>query len=529
LREIQSDIAIIGGGTGGVAAALGALRMGKRVVMTEETDWVGGQFTAQAVPPDEGTWIENFGCTRSYRQFRDDVREYYRRWYPLTDEARRTRSLNPGGGWVSKLCIEPRVALAVLEAYLLPYQTSGQLRILTHTVPTAVEVNGDRISAVTVRDNRDGEEITITSPYFLDATELGELLELGNVESVIGAESQAQTGEPHAPTEAQPLNQQSITYCFAISNHEGENHVIDKPKNYDFWQSYKAGFWPDKNLSWQQTHPITLETRYRSLFPKPDSDAWEPLWNFRRIVGHENFTPTTPDVSLVNWPQIDYWLGPIVGVSAEEKQKHLEAAKQLSLCFLYWMQTEAPRHDGGNGYNGLQIRGDITGTKDGLAKYIYVREARRIQAEFTICEQHVASDLRPDGAEKFADSVGVGSYRIDLHPSTGKSGDGSDGDNYIDVGSWPFQIALGSLIPVRIENLLPASKNLGVTHITNGCYRLHPVEWNIGEAAGVLAAHCLNRGAKPRAVRNDATELADFQSLLERQGFELDWPVLHSV
>jgi hypothetical protein len=111
-----------------------------------------------------------------------------------------------------------------------------------------------------------------------------------------------------------------------------------------------------------------------------------------------------------------------------------------------------------------------------------------------------------------------------LHPSTGKSGDGSDGDNYIDVGNWPFQIPLGSLIPVRVENLLPACKNLGVTHITNGCYRLHPVEWNIGEAAGVLAAHCLREKLTPRQVRNQVEKLADFQRVLVNEGVELDWP-----
>jgi len=44
-------------------------------------------------------------------------------------------------------------------------------------------------------------------------------------------------------------------------------------------------------------------------------------------------------------------------------------------------------------------------------------------------------------------------------------------------------------------NLLPACKNLGVTHITNGCYRLHPVEWNIGEAVGALAAFCVRKNA----------------------------------
>jgi hypothetical protein len=96
--------------------------------------------------------------------------------------------------------------------------------------------------------------------------------------------------------------------------------------------------------------------------------------------------------------------------------------------------------------------------------------------------------------------------------------------NYIDISSLPFQIPLGALLPVRVDNLLPACKNLGVTHITNGCYRLHPVEWNIGEASGALAAFCLQRGVKPRQVRADATLLKDFQQLLLKQGVELEWP-----
>ena len=223
---------------------------------------------------------------------------------------------------------------------------------------------------------------------------------------------------------------------------------------------------------------------------------------------------------MVNWPQIDYWLGPIVGVSPEETQKHLRGAKQLSRSMLYWMQTEAPRLDGGYGYRGLRLRHDVVGTADGLAKYVYMRESRRIQAEFTVLEQHVGKQARGDlaGAEEFADSVGIGYYRIDLHPSTG-------GRNYIDIPCWPFQIPLGALIPQRVENLLPANKNLGVTHITNGCYRLHPVEWNIGEAAGALAAYCLNGDLTPRQVRNTAQHLADFQRLLSSTlGFELAWP-----
>ena len=50
-RELACDIAVIGGGTGGCAAALAAARNGMRVILTEETGWIGGQLTSQAVPP----------------------------------------------------------------------------------------------------------------------------------------------------------------------------------------------------------------------------------------------------------------------------------------------------------------------------------------------------------------------------------------------------------------------------------------------------------------------------------------------
>jgi hypothetical protein len=58
----------------------------------------------------------------------------------------------------------------------------------------------------------------------------------------------------------------------------------------------------------------------------------------------------------------------------------------------------------------------VGGTPDGLALAPYVRSSRRLRAEFTVLEQHIAYPLRPDGPEIFSDSVGVGCYRIDLHP-----------------------------------------------------------------------------------------------------------------
>jgi hypothetical protein len=83
--------------------------------MTEETDWIGGQLTSQAVPPDEHRWIETHGANASDRHLRTRIRVYYRTNYPLTEAARQLEDLNPGDGSVSRLWCEPRVALAVLH------------------------------------------------------------------------------------------------------------------------------------------------------------------------------------------------------------------------------------------------------------------------------------------------------------------------------------------------------------------------------------------------------------------------------
>jgi hypothetical protein len=524
--ERETDILIVGGGLGGVAAALAALRLGQRVILTEESDWLGGQLTQQAVPPDEHPWIETTGCTNSYRRLRQGIRAYYRRNYPLRPEIRERVLLNPGNGNVSRLCHEPRVALAVLEELLAPYRSGRQLEVLLRHRAAGCETDGDRVRAVRLRDELSGQETVVCAAYILDATELGDLLELAGVEHVIGSESQAQTGELHAlPGAADPLDQQSFTACFAMDYLPGEDHTISRPPDYDAWRRYQAPFWPGPQLGWRDVDPITLASRERGVFharPLASGGELSSFWLYRRILCKEyypaGFYPS--DITLVNWPHNDYWSGPLVGVSREEAARHIQGGKNLSLSLLYWMQTEAPRHDGGNGYPGLRLRPDIVGTTDGLAKHVYIRESRRIRAEFTVLEQHVGVEQRGKliGAEVFHDSVGVGSYRIDLHISTGVR-------NYIDISNYPFQIPLGALLPVRIENLLPACKNLGVTHITNGCYRLHPVEWNIGEAAGALAAYCLARKLAPRQVRADATHLTDFQAMLvDTLGFELAWP-----
>jgi len=529
-NNLRANLVICGASLGGCAAALAALRNHLTVIMTEETDWPGGQLTSQGVPPDEHQWIETHGATKLYREFRDQIRNYYRKSYPLTESAKAVQFLNPGNGAVSRLCHEPRAALAVLYEMFAPWLSSGKLIFIPNTKISGAEVEKDKVISVSAKVIDCNHEINLSAPYFMDATELGDLLPITGTEFVEGTESRNETGELHAPEVANPANQQAFTVCFAMDYRPGEDHTIDKPAQYDFWRDFVpklAPPWPGRLLDLVYTHPPTLKPRELGFNPEGVTEGSKfNLWNYRRIIDKNNFKEGfySGDITVVNWPQNDYMLGNLTGISDEEFRKHVEAAKQLSLSLLYWLQTEVPRPGKGYGWPGLRLRPDIMGTCDGLAKYPYVRESRRIKAMFTVFEEHVGKQNRAmvtgredNRAMEFPDSIGTGYYHIDLHPSSG-------GDNYIDFESLPFQIPLGSLIPVRMQNLIPACKNIGTTHITNGCYRLHPVEWNIGESAGVLIAFSLQKKVQPRQVYEKHQLLEEFQKLLISQGIELKWP-----
>lgn len=529
-EELLADVVIAGAGLGGFAAAMSSLRNGQTVIMTEETDWIGGQLTQQGVPPDEHQWVETHGATQLYRDFRNAVRAYYKRNYPLTEKARANDLLNPGDGLVSKLCHEPKVALAVLNDMLTPYISAGKLVLLLEHKVVKADVDGAKVRSLVAGSLRTKRKLTLIAPYFVDATELGDLLPLTGTAYVSGTESKKDTNELHAPEKEDPDNVQSFTACFAMDYVPGANHVIEKPRDYDFWKNHVPALvpaWSGKLVGLSYADPKTLRPKRLGFHPEGiETPEGLNLWNYRKIINKNNFAPGfyKGDITLVNWPQNDYMLGNIIGASDKEFEKHYGAAKQLSLSLLYWLQTEAPRPDGGKGFPGLRLRKDVMGTEDGLAKYPYIRESRRIRAVFTILEEHVGRDNRAmivkgeagKVAADFYDSVGIGYYHIDLHPSCG-------GVNYVDFESLRFQIPLGALLPVEMENLLPANKNIGTTHITNGCYRLHPVEWSIGEAVGLLLTFARQKKVIPRRVREDKKLLQEFQQFIGRQGIETKW------
>lgn len=530
-RELNADVIIIGGGLGGCAAALASCRNGLNVIMTEETDWIGGQISQQGVPPDEHYWIETHGAPKSYREYRNRVRDYYRQNYPLTQVAKERQKLNPGDGSVSRICHEPSVSVSVLTNMLAPYMSSGKLQILTDYKAIGANVLGDNVRDIEVKNLYSGDRIVLSGKSFVDATECGDLLPLTGTEYITGTESKRMTGELHAPEKADPMNNQAFTVCFAMDYQPGVDNVQDPPEKYGFWSNYipeMTPSWSGRLLDLSYSDPRTLKPKKLGFEPTGKNiEGVLNLWNYRRIINQKNFIEGTydGDITIVNWPQNDFLPGNLIDVSEKEFKKNLTAAKQLSHSLFYWLQTEAPRPDGGEGWRGLRLRRDVMGTKDGMAKYPYIREARRIRAEFTVLEEHVGTENRKlvagaiagKKSTVFHDSVGVGYYHIDLHPS-------SRGNNYIDFSSLPFQIPLGALLPQRMNNLLPANKNIGTTHITNGCYRLHPVEWSIGEAVGCLIAFAGKKKVPFRAVREQKSLLVEFQREIERQGIETEWP-----
>ncbi|WP_130858944.1 FAD-dependent oxidoreductase [Gracilibacillus phocaeensis] len=520
MKQEQADVIVVGGGLGGCAAALAVAKMGLRVIMTEETDWIGGQLTSQAVPPDEHQWIEKFGCTKTYREFRNRIRAYYKNNYPLTDQAKKDPFLNPGNGWVSRLSHEPKVALCVLQDMLAPYINSNQVMIHLNSKLMEAEMSNDKVASINIQQQSLSQEIIkLTAPYFVDATECGELLPLTNTEYVTGAEAKQETGEPHALDQPNPSDIQAITYVLAVEYVENGDFVIPKPAQYDFWKTFIPTYSDKPLLSWYAVNSADI-TSLKEFTLLPNSKKIADLFTYRRAIDTRHLAKNLyeGDISLINWPQNDYFLGSIIDVSEKERQRHLGNAKQLSLSLLYWLQTEAPRYGGGRGYPELRLATTALGTEDGLAKYPYIRESRRIKAVYTITERDVSKDFITENERcTFEDSVGVGSYHLDMHHTTVTN-------RTFYIPSKPYEIPLGALLPVRLKNLLPACKNIGTTQITNSCYRLHPTEWNIGESVGYLIAYAIDNDISPHQVRVEKNHLSAYQQLLINNGVEIHWP-----
>ena len=248
-HRIDTDIAVIGASLGGVQAALSALLGGKRVVLTNSCTWIGGQLTSQAVPPDEHQWIEQIGCTHRYRQYREAVRDYYRKTYPDINDFTQP-IFDPGNSLASRLAHEPAVAHTLLYAMLQPYITEGRCVILTGYRPLSSIYEHHSIYSVRVcpvntqsvhTKTAAKPDIDIHAQFFIDGSDTGELLPLVEAEYVLGAEAKSETGESSASLAADTEDLQPITWVAALGRNAGIR-PIEKPVYYDFFRRLRFSF-----------------------------------------------------------------------------------------------------------------------------------------------------------------------------------------------------------------------------------------------------------------------------------------------
>ncbi|MCB1163378.1 FAD-dependent oxidoreductase [bacterium] len=512
----ETEVLVAGGGLAGIAATLALCESGHRVLLCDETDWPGGQLTAQGMAAlDDPPLVERCGGTRSYQALREGIRGRYRQGGLLLPDVAAGPRLNPGNCWVGPLACEPRVALAVIEDLLAPLVASGRLVLLRrHRVLRAGRV-GARVEWVDLLDLDGGGVTRVLADYLVDATEMGDLLPACGAGFACGAESTDDTGEPSAPVTPDPDCVQAFTYAFILEHLPGESHVIPEPEDYAAnrrAQPYSHSTALPDGRGGHRYALLSLFTRTPNLGGS--------FWTYRRLIDRSLFRPDAypSDLSLINWPAMDYRGGTLLGDDPAVTLEHLLAARRLSLGFLYWLQTSID-HPGGRGHPELRLAAEAMGTADGLARYPYVREGRRALTLDRLREQDLSRRLNPGRTRGafFANAVGVGDYAIDLHAGPCAAGDAPA------QSSLPFQLPLGLLVSADTENLIPTGKAAGSTHITNGATRTHAVEWALGEAAGVLAAQCLEEGVAPAAVHASTAQLRALQARLVARGVPIYW------
>ena len=523
--RFSCSILVAGGSTAAYVSALTALRMNVDVCLVQPDKVVGGQFTVQGLPAsDDGSLLkqqasystvdgETFAISKSQRWFR--VRQ--RQLQPVAGQARQ----NPGGAWVCPFTTLPTVAATAMNERLIPYLQSGKLRLIPESEPIEVLVDSPTGKRPKVRGvkfrSRSGQQFTVTAPVTLEATDMGDLLELADLPSRVGQESRNDTGEAILPERAIPACQQSFTFNVLVEKLAGKGRQMAAPAGYgkEPWlnpQDFTEDYWTNRAGQWQ----------------KRDFFAPFGIFRYRRVKRealNEN-TVSVGDVSVINWGTSDdpergqccgndFRRGALIGGSREERKELIRRARDRAQAYIYYLQT--------HGNSNLSPRPDLTWSGDGIALEPYVREARRGIATTTIRHEDVAERFFPDQsrARCFEDSLGIGQYHyLDLH---GNLVEGHITPKGKDVIALPFSLPAGALIPMTADGLILSAKSIGTTHITNAAYRMHPMEWAIGEASGFLAVFSVWTGEDPRRIVETLPLLRKLQGFACRNGIPIFW------
>ncbi|MEM6436930.1 MAG: FAD-dependent oxidoreductase [Cyanobacteria bacterium P01_D01_bin.115] len=464
----MADVLVVGGGTGGTAAAIQAARRGAQTVLVSELPWLGGMLTAAGVAAPDGNELRAWQ-TGLWGAF-----------------LRALQQRQPGGldhAWVSFFTYEPKIGAAIFADWVngLP-----NLRWIVGPVPKAVVRQGDRVQGVRFDD------LTVYAKITLDGTELGDLLALGEVPHRWGWEDQSQFSEPSAP--------QSLTDPHDPLHAIVQAYPVQSPTWVVVLQDDGAG---------QAAPPIQPTADYD---PSQFQTAWQGYGPDRFLT----YGQLPQRQFMLNWPQQgnDYGVGlqRLVGNPAEQRAWAKEAIAH-SQNFAYFIQSAlGPRY-------GLattafpQIPGQLGG--GAFALMPYYRESRRLIGLTTVTE----CDILPLPGERAAalpvnpsgqmSAIAIGNYPNDHHYPGFDLPLAPKADRW--GGRWtgtPFTIAYEALVPAAIEGLLACDKNISVSHLANGATRLQPVVLGIGQAAGMAAALCVEQGCEPRELAVEALQSA---------------------
>jgi len=453
---IETDVLVIGGGTGGVAAAIQSARMGANTILVVDGPWLGGMLSAAGVSATDGNHELHSGI---WQEFVQALIKHYGSAGKLAT------------GWVSNTQFEPHVADSIFKRMVA---AEKKLKII-YNAQFIGAIRQEHYILGAYFDSGLGKGLTeVFANQTIDATELGDVMADARAGFDLGMETGALTGERVGVTATNDIIQ-DLTYVAILKDYgKGRDCTITKPAGYD----------P------REFDGACSNYYYDTLRRKPTVDAQKML-NYGKLPGGKY---------LINWPIYgnDTYLN-VVNMRREQRDSALVAAKQTTLRFIYFIQNQL-------GFPHLGLADDEFPTADRLALIPYHREGRRVKGLVRFDMNQLAS---PFQYTLYRTGISVGDYPIDHHHKKNPAA-----PQHLEFYPVPsYNIPLGCLIPAQVEGLIIAEKGISVTNVVNGTTRLQPVVMLTGQAAGTLAALAAKKRVSARKL-----PVREVQSQLLRSG-----------
>ena len=505
------DVVVAGGGTGGIAAAIQASRMGMNVLVVESTSMLGGQATAAGVSTMDDLSGQMSGI---YREFMERVEEYY---------ALRGKAITTCYWDAQNVAFEPRIGSKILadmargeDAPDIIYRS----RVVGVGTEDVIAINSDsmtsgkRVNSVIIQTPQG--KVNVTCKVLIDATEYGDVIPL------TGAEYRA--GNSVSPNINLEAMIQDITWTAIMRKYPGGVPSHLRPKTplpgYDLAKFNYREYVTKNGGTFTGTYPVdqpvnfATHNAYRGL-----PNSFLP-GNFSSESGQwDECTKTS-----VNWGNDypgQYMWGKKYGLPVEylenqELRARVERDALIkTLHFVYYVQNELGESWSvdEDEYGELpEAARDLPEEWKEVARHMppipYVRESRRIVGGRTLTSEELyrnsLSYRNGSRNNEFSNAIAIGRYSLDLHHARADSDMDMDEKEEHMISRSPvgnFQVPLDVLIPRSVDGFIAAEKNISVSRLTAGAVRLQPITMMTGQAAGALAALSVLGDVQPREVK----------------------------